>query len=256
MSSLEKIRPNPPIELTVDSSYLQILPDGGKITKLNLLGIPVFWSGIRPDGNNAATHVSAPWMGPFKAELPEGVENPGSHGPARNAIWKPYDRTGFNAQLIMKVENLEELYPKLHLFQSVMLGENYFAQLLSIDNRSFKIQPNVNPGLHWYLEKGPAELDEIEINGATYEAANWEEPSIIEAKLSNSIVIPGHAKFNLKTNFPNLILWAQRNQDGSHSFAGIEPSHNPSLISQAPILEGGQIRHYFGVIDSFTPLTA
>lgn len=233
------------IEMEFGRSSLTVNPHGNRVEKLILNGTDIFWKGIRPDGNPASSHLSAPWFGPYKGSLPEGVENPGYHGPGRKDLWSVARYSKEDADLTLQVENLEVLYPHLDMFSSVSLDHNMFAQLLSFHNTGSEPQSRINPGIHWYWKIPAEKASEVIINGTTTPLEKWLEAELIEAKYDNFIEIPDLGSYRIKQKgFSHIILWTQKDAD----FSCIELGHDPVKIDESPILQPNSYTHMSATI--------
>ncbi len=238
----------PEILIGKPDSFAVIHPQGGIVETLVLGGIPVFWSGLRPDKKPAASHLCFPWFGPYKGPLLDGIANPGNHGPARKEQWQIYDRQhNSRADLILGIPNVTSTYPNLHAFLSHLLlsDQRAFFRLLTADNRSDQPQPLVQPGFHDYWRISADQAPNIVINGQTYPLEQWLQATLIPIQPANSIRIPNMGEFLLRQQgFTHLVLWTQEGAP----FCCIEPAHDPNKLQEAPPIPPHQFKHWWTMI--------
>ena len=249
MNTNEKINPLPLIELQSGNSSIRINPQGGLVESLKLNNQQIFWSGVRPDGSNASSHLSIPWFGPYKGELPEGQDNPGYHGPGRKSEWATFDRQERGTQLTLQIPGLEKIYPNLHAYSSYLVTDNSYYQLLTLDNRHHMAQSGLNPAYHWYWNIPAKLVGEVEINGQKYQPEKWYSAELVEARRENIIKVPGMGTFEVEqSGFSKIALWTQEEAD----FSCIEVAQDPGNIREVDPLPSNDLRHYWA---SITPIS-
>ncbi len=190
------------ISLKAKSSEIIIDLNGGKINRLSLAGQTVLWSGLRPDGKQAATHVCLPNFRKVRsgklAELPQ-------HGPARNNRWRWITKDSLVIEWVM--DEIKEVYPAgLVASQEFQLDTHYLTYDLVLENKADKAL-SVNPGIHFYFLAG--DKKEIKIDSQKIDSNLWLADGSIYPIQNRNLIEFSWGKISLEqVGFKQFMLWS------------------------------------------------
>jgi len=201
------------VHLIKQNSYVIVSPEGGRITQLWLNSQPILWSGLRPDGKPASTHVCLP---NFRRVRTGALKDLPQHGPARSATWQVVKLDPIT--LSWRMDKLSNIYPAgLQAVQIMQLAPDRFDYTLKLTNTAGQAVP-VNPGVHFYFTGGIKA--KVKVNDRLIPANLWlGDGSLFPIKAKNLIEFSwGQIKLD-QTGFKSFMLWSPQGAE----FVCIEP---------------------------------
>jgi galactose mutarotase-like enzyme len=223
---------------TSNGSKLIIDPNGCKINHLNLNGQHLLWSGERPDGKRAATHICFPNFGKVTTGELQTLDQ---HGPARNQEW---EKINDQPPTYAWEHPGTKFYPHgIKLTRRFYLGGSHFTVSTVVKNTTDKNLP-INIGEHCYFAI-PSKLHAaVTLNGKAVETKKLEGTDYRRFKKNLLVEIPEVGTLSLKgKGYNQVALWALNNAE----YLCIEPIAGKPDDIYKPYnqLRPGEKREYF-----------
>lgn len=214
------------------SSLVEIDIIGASITRLQLRGQEILWSGTRPDNGKGITHPCIP-----NFNIATGLPN---HGPARKEEWKQVDEKTFS----WSMQPIDDLYPAgIESTRVFELRDDKFLVTTTIHNTSNKDLP-INIAEHNYFACEPSQRSSVKINGISFDAGGLEANAKYLPIIGSELRIEIPERPTILMTVEGYAAFAQWSQPDA-PFVCVEPIQvlplePDAFMTQAPKLKAGE----------------